>query len=214
MVEVINVLIGEFINTYKVLISNFSPSVASAINVFALSVLISIVAFFIWKFYRTLSQRNLVSLNLRKYNKSVHPVIGKLLAIFLYFIEYIIVLPFLLLVWFAALSIFILLVAQNRTVHSILMITAAMVAAIRILAYYDQEISKDLAKLFPFITFSVFLLSPEVFDLEVILSQATDIPQLFGNILLFLLVIFLIEIILRVFYTILEFWRSEEDSAG
>ena len=86
-----------------------------------------------------------------------------------------------------------------------------MVAAIRMLAYYNQEIAKDLAKLFPFITLSLFILTPGAFNVEGILNQLNALPSLFRSIFSFLIVIFIVEIILRIIYTATEFLRTEEE---
>jgi len=210
MAEVIDRFVEGITGAYGGILGYFSPEVGQAVNVFIIAVLIAITALFVWYFYRTLSQKNLISLNLSQYNRSEHPVYSKFLATGLYLLEYIILMPFLIFVWFAALSIFTLLITSERTVVQILMLSASLILAIRILAYTNQEISRDLAKLFPFITLSVFLLTPGSFDLSNSLSKLGSIQGLFTNILYFLLVVFAVEILLRVASTVVQFSRSAE----
>ena len=181
-----------------------------AVSVLVLAAVLAIASLFIFKFYKSLSKRNLISLNLNKYNRYEHPFANKLFAILLYLLEYIIVMPFLILLWFAGLSIVLLLGAKNQPAGYILWVSAGVVGAIRILAYIRLEISNDLAKLFPFITLSVFLLSPGEFSAEIIFDKFATIPSLLSHILSFIFVVFVIEIILRVLFTMYDFWRSED----
>ena len=193
---------------YTKIIEGLPLGIGGAVNVFVIALTIAVVAFLIWYFYRTLSQKNLISLNLNQYNRSDHPTMSKVLAIALYFVEYVLIMPILILVWFTALSIFILIISSGESVSQTLLLTAAMVGSIRILAYWNGEIAKDLAKLFPFITLSVFLLTPNAFDVSTTLGKFSGVPELFTNIFFFLLAIFVIEIFLRVVYTITQLIKS------
>jgi hypothetical protein len=210
----IDSLVSVVRESYDGLMGLFPSAVGQSVNVLILAILIAVVALFIWYFYRTLSQRNLISLNLSQYNTSDHPTMNKILATILYLLEYMILMPFLISLWFAALSVFVLLIASERSVIQILMLAASMVLAIRILAYSNGEISKDLAKLFPFITLSVFILTPGSFDLGNVLGRFADLPSLFTNIFYFLLVLLIVEILLRVVYMLIQLWRSREEISG
>ena len=121
--------------------------------------------------------------------------------------------PFLISLWFAALSIFLLLIAE-RAAGQILFITAALIIAIRILAYSHTEISKDLAKLFPFITISVFLLSPASFEFNNVLLRLGEIPSLFSNLFFFLIVMVGVEIIMRLTYTLTKLISQKSEEKG
>ncbi|MBU0466348.1 MAG: hypothetical protein KJ718_06160 [Nanoarchaeota archaeon] len=182
---------------------------ALAVSVLVLAVTLAVAALFIFKFYKSISKRNLIALNLNKYNTSEHPIMGKLFAMVLYLLEYIVIMPVIIVLWFAALAIILLLIAKEQSIGYILWLSASMIGAIRILAYIRGEIAKDLAKLFPFITLSIFLLSPGEFNLNVIIEKVRTIPDLLTHIFSFIFVVLVVEIILRVFYTVYEFWRSE-----
>jgi len=196
------------------IISSFSSGESSVISVFFLSIVVALVSMFIWKFYRSLSRRNLININLSKYNKYKHPVASKFFATLLYLIEYIIIMPLLIVLWFSALAAILFLVADQRTANEILLISAALVGAVRILAYYKSEIARDVAKLFPFIALSLFLLSPGVFDAGRVLTQVSEVPLLFNNIIYFILVVSLIEIVLRLFYSMRMFLMSADENIG
>jgi len=201
--------------TIEFVASQFSSILNSSLvlSVLVFSVVLGVVSLFIWQFYKSTSKKNLLELNLRKYNKSEHPLTNKFFAIVLYLLEYIVITPVLITLWFAALSIILLLIASERPIEEVLMISAALIGAIRILAYYHSEISKDLAKLFPLIALSIFLLTPGSLNVNLLLDQLDKIPLLVNNIFSFILVVVGIEIVLRFIFIIIEFWRSEKESA-
>jgi len=193
---------GVLLGVYDKILGVLPGALQEPFSVLMLAIAVSVVSIFIWYFYKSLSQRDLISLNLKKYNTSSHPVISKFFATGLYLIEYALIMPLLIFVWFTALSFVLVLISNKGNLHSILLLTAVMVASIRILAYVKHEISQDLAKLFPFITLSIFLLSPEAFDLSGIVERSSDLVLLSGNLFSFFLVIFFVEIILRLIFTI------------
>ena len=190
MAGVIENIANSVLGWYQSLIGYFSPSGQAAVNMLLLALVIIVVALFVWSFYNALSKRDIIGLNLKQYNRSAHPAMSKFVAIVLYFVEYILVMPLVMVIWFAALSIMLLLIAPERDVGQLLLITGATVAAIRVLAYHRQEIAKDLAKLFPFIALALFLLSPGEISLESIITQFGVIPELFASTLVFLIGIF------------------------
>lgn len=193
-------------------LSNTLPtSVFLGIQLFFYAVFIAILAFATWKFYQTLSKEDFIVLDLRRYNFYKHPVAKKFFAVLLYFIEYILIMPILVLLWFLALSIVLVLMSPDRGVSQILILSASMIIAIRALAYFNEEISKELAKLFPFIALSFFLLSPGAFEITSILNRIKELPVLLDSILLFLFVIVILEVVLRVFYTLYELASGEEE---
>lgn len=178
-------------------------------SIFILAIVITIASLFIFEFYKSISRRNLIKLNLKKYNTSDHPFFGKIFAMLLYLLEYIIIMPFLILLWFSGLAIVLLLIAQERLIGEVLWITAAMIGAIRILAYIKSDLSRELAKLFPFITLSVFILSWDTLDYSKILAKVYEIPALFNQIFSFIFVVLIIEVALRLIFEAYDFWSSE-----
>ena len=120
---------------------------------------IAIYAILIWKFYKFLARRNIIELDLRKYNKTEHPTLNKMFASVLFLIEYIIILPLFVFFWFSILSILLLLLSKTQSVDQIVLVSAAIVAATRLTSYLSQDLSKDLAKMFPFTILAVFLLA-------------------------------------------------------
>ncbi len=200
------------IEDYGALIASakYGAEAALILKTISLAVIIVILAGFIWYFYRSLSKKDLIALNLDKYNRSSHPVLQKLFALALYLLEYIVVIPFFILIWSIAMAIAIFLVSDRGT-SEIMFLTGVLIISIRILSYIQKDIAGDLAKLFPFVTISVFLLYSDVFNSVKVFSQIKEIPLLLSNIYLYFITIFVVEIGLRVIDTIVDFWKSEEN---
>lgn len=190
--------LSGFVDGYSDLFTVLPEEYFSLVNVFIFAVLISLYAVFTWKFYRLLSKKDIISLNLSQYNNVGHPLLKKLVAISLYLIEYIIIMPALIFFWFGILALIILLLSQSLEIGQVIIVSAAMVAAIRILAYYEEDLSKDMAKMFPFTILAIFILSPEFFSLERVANNLTLIPELFTKIMYFLVLIVVIEFLLRI----------------
>jgi predicted membrane channel-forming protein YqfA (hemolysin III family) len=183
---------------------------SQALNVFLFALFLAAVSLFIFEFYKSTSKKNLISLNLSKYNKSEHPLMSKIAAIWLYLLEYAIIMPILIILWFAALAAVLLLMTE-RPITEILFISAAFITAVRILAYFNEEISQEMAKLFPFIALSIYLLSPGALRISEVLAQAENLPLLINNAFSYIAVVFSVEIVSRFTYSLHEFWRSEEE---
>ena len=180
------------------------------INLGFYTIFIAIYAIFIWKFYKFLASREILALNLRQYNHSKYSSLEKFFAILLFSIEYIVILPFLVLFWFAILSLF-LLILSEQSAQQVLLIAAAIIASTRITAYISEDLSKDLAKMLPFAVLSIFLINAHFLDGGNIISKLVEIPLLFNNILYFIVFIFSIEYVLRIIYSIAQLFASEKN---
>lgn len=156
-----------------------------------------IYSLFIYKFYRFVARKDIIKLDLSKYSKGILGILGKFISTILYIIEYIIIFPFLIFFWFAILS-FILIMMSDHTVNQVLLIAMALIATIRVTAYYTEDLSKDLAKMMPFALLGVFLLDIGSFSLSTAWSAVMMFPKLLTNMIYYFIFVFALEIILRV----------------
>src|SRR3989338_6760058 len=186
-------------------LSNFSDSYLAAtpdiyqkiLIVASYMALIFIYSLFVWAVYREISKKDIISINLAQYNSFEHAVLNKIFAGVLYFIEYLIILPFLILFWYILFALVLLFFSENISLEQILLLSAAVVGSIRLLAYYKQEIAMDVAKLLPFTILAIILLSPRFLDVGRFLDSINQIPELIlsvGSILFFVVGL---EIVLR-----------------
>jgi hypothetical protein len=168
-----------------------------AIILMFFTAVIVIYSVFVFYFYRFLAKKNIIELNLNQYNRYSNPAVIKFFAAIFYIIEYIIVLPILTFFWFAVLSILILLLAKGIDVSTILLITAALVSAVRITSYVSEDLSKDLAKMLPFTLLAIAITTSGFFDISALLLRITEIPSLFSDIPYYLIFIVAVELIMR-----------------
>jgi len=211
MAEVSNLGV-ELFNIYKEILSGLPQNVGSFFNFLVLVLLIVVYSIFVWKFYKFIAKKNILGLDLNKYNKSSHPFFTKLIAGMFFFIEYIIILPFLIFFWFATFTLFLIFLTEELDIQTLLIISATIVAAIRVTSYYKEDLSKDIAKLLPFTLLAVSILTPGFFNVERIFTQFSELPGFFNNIIYYLIFIIILEIILRFFDFIFSLFGLEEEN--
>lgn len=192
-------MILEFISNYIINKINSLPGDYQLIAVILIYVgFILFYSLFIFKFYRILANKNIIPLNLSQYNHSEHPVLKKVLAVILYLIEYIVILPFLVLFWFVIFSVFLLILSGNHDTQSILLIAAVMIMATRIASYINHELAKDMARIIPFGLLTIFILEANFFDFQGIFDKLIKIPSFSRQIFFFIMVILIVELLSRV----------------
>ena len=201
----------DLLNAYLSLISLLPLFIQKFISLFLIVLLIFVYSVFIWKLYRLLAKKNILELNLNQYNRSEHPFLAKTLAIFFYLIEYILVMPFLIFIGFSVFTLFLIFLTTNLKIGSLLIISAAIIASIRMTAYYHEDLARDLAKLFPFTLLAVSILNPNFFSIERIFNQFQNLPTFLNEIFIYLLFIIALEITLRIFDLIFSSFKLKEE---
>lgn len=197
MVSIFGEVGAAFVNAYQEFLLILPPLVQKFVELFLISLVIVIYAILIWKFYRFISKRNLIELNLRQYSRSNHVGLAKTTKALLYTLEYLIILPFMVFMWFSVFTIFLILLTSGIELNILFTISATVIVAIRMTAYYKEELSKDLAKLLPFTLLAVSITQGGIFSFDKILGQLFAIPNLFVGIFPYLIFIFAIEFLLR-----------------
>lgn len=193
-------LIGQATtNIYTHLLSFIPEGAQNFISIFLLVLVILIYSIFVWKFHKSVSKKNVFSLDLHQYNKSEHPFLSKIWGYLLFVLEYIIILPITIFFWFGIFTIFLLFLSEDIPVQTILLISAIIVGAVRMASYYKEELSKEIAKLIPFTLLAVSMTKAGFFDFQRIISNISQLPAFFNNILNYLVFIIILEIILRAF---------------
>jgi hypothetical protein len=217
VLEIANVS-SQISEMYTQIILDLPPWLQNFINILLLIVLVTLFCIFVWKIYTIMAKKNIIKLNLNKYNKSSHPVFVKILEGLFYLLEYMIILPFLVLSWFAVFTFFILFLTKGLEVQTVLLISTVIIVSIRVTAYYREELSKELAKLLPFTLLAVSMTEKGFFDFQEILGKVSQLPSFFGSILSYILIIIVLEIILRAFDLLLyalglkDFNNDEDES--
>ncbi len=194
VINVISSLFRELYNGFFLTLPNW---IQEFLNLFFWSLLMVIYAIFIWKFYRWIAKKDILKLNLDKFNTSEHPTTSKIVGGILYFIEYIIILPFVVFLWFGVFTIFLMLLTETLELKTLLVIAVTVVVAIRMTSYYKEDLARDLAKIIP-LTLLAVAITQGLFNFEKIINQIQILPAFFSNIWFYLLFIITIELLLRI----------------
>ena len=196
-------------------IVNFQDSVQGetglVFTLLLLTAVIVIYAIFVFYFYRFLAKKNIIELNLGKYNKYESSGLFKFIAVMFYILEYLILLPLLTFFWFAVLSILIMVLADKLSVSTVLIIAASLVAAVRTTSYVSQNLSQDLAKMLPFTLLGIAITQPGFFLLTNLFGRISEIPTLFSNLPYYLIFIISLELVMRLLDFISGVLKSEEE---
>ena len=156
---------------------------------------IVVYSIFIFRLYKFTGKRDIFKLHLRQYNTRA----GKLKSFFdrlLYALEYLFILPVLVFFWFAIFAVLILLLS-DQSADLVILVSVAIIAAIRICSYYSEELANDVAKMIPLALLGVFLLDVSAFDWTEILEVWPTIVELASTLLYYLVFIVVLEWILR-----------------
>lgn len=210
MAEVFSTIGNVLGQAYGALIELLPISVQKFVAFFIISLGIVVYSIFVWKFYRSVAKKNLIALNLNKYNKSKHPTMTKLIAGGLYLVEYALILPILIFLWFAVFTMLLIFITEDLSVGTLLIIAGTVIAAIRMTCYYSEDLSKEIAKLVPFTLLATSLLNPGFFSVQRVFSLFTEIPSLFGEIGIYLFFIIILEVILRGFDFLFSLFQLDE----
>ena len=210
MVEVMGNFTDSIIEIYNAFISSLPIWAQNFVSLFFLIVLVFLYALFIWKFYRFIATKNIFGLDLNQYNKTSHPFFTKLFAGGFYFLEYIIILPFIIFFWFAIFTFFLILLTDNLEIGTLLTVAAVIIAVVRLSCYYKEDLAKDLAKLLPFTLLAIALLNQNFFNFEKILNNLSALPSFFNKIIIYLAFIIILEVVLRFFDFVFSLFGLEE----
>ena len=157
----------------------------------------AVYAFFVFKFYRFVASRDIFALDLSKFEESRYKWVRYFLHIVMYVLQYIILFPFFAFFWFAVITLILAFLAKDQSFAQVLLMGLATVGTIRVSAYINEDLSRDLAKMLPFAVLGIFLINTSFFQLEdslVILKETINFTE---NILYYLVALIALEFALR-----------------
>jgi hypothetical protein len=118
----------------------------------------SVYAIFIFNFYRFVGRKDLFDFDLSRYQQSKLRALRETFHFMGYVGKYLVLFPVVAFSWFAILTTLLAFLVRGQTIDEILLISMAVLSAIRITAYYNEDLSRDLSKILPF-AISYFSLS-------------------------------------------------------
>jgi len=173
---------SEHLSIDKIMSGDFS----GLISVFYLAIAIAIYAVIIYKFYRYIARRDC-------FKPSKHKI-G--------FLKYFFLFPFVAVVYFMGFSLMLLFLSKDIEIGVVLSTSFAIILAIRITAYYTEDLSKDLAKMLPFALLGIFLVSPSFFEFQDVVDKINSMPEFVNTAAQFIIFLIIVEWILRILLTI------------
>jgi len=186
---------------YSQLLGYLTPELIIPLVIY--SVGMAVYAVFIWKFYRFLARRDVVKFHPEKYEKDGKPTFKSFIGFIAYIINYIILVPVSTFIWFVILAAFLLFMAKEQPIEQILLISMAIIAATRMTSYFNEDLSKDLAKMLPFALLGIFVVNPNFFSLDLVLERFKELPVFLTTIFNYLVFVILLEFVLRIIHVVL-----------
>jgi hypothetical protein len=200
------------LETVKQFSTNFSLAEALTVlkpmSLFILGV--AVYAFFIFKFYRYVARRDVFKLDLKKHDNSKYKNVKKSFSVISYLLKHLLLLPIIIFFWFIVLTIILAFLSKQGDIQTLLLVSIALVGAIRIMSYYSEDLSKDLAKMLPFALLGVFLVDISYFSFSDSWNTILQIPTAWKTLVYYLLFIILLETILRILHALINPFRKEK----
>ncbi|MFC1768842.1 hypothetical protein ACFLZX_03690 [Nanoarchaeota archaeon] len=200
------------VNITAINITGLSLTEATSVLQPMLFYLLGIVIYsvFIFKFYRFLGSRDFFKLNLKGYSESFIGFLEKVLSTIFYVFEFIFLLPFLSFLWFGFVAGILSMLSKTQDPSNILLVAIALVSAIRITAYYSEDLSRDLAKMLPFALLGVFLIDITYFSIDAAWATIKSFVGLWRQILYYLIFLIGLELVFRIVNLFISPFRKKE----
>lgn len=192
-------------------------SESSIYDLIGFSIGMVIYGIFVYHFYKFLSKRDIFSFNIGEklsqakfkpsgQKKSVAPRAAAFIATKLF------IFPFVIFLWFIGYSSFMFMLVQNMPTETIFLVSSGLIIAIRISAYYNEDLSKDIAKLVPFTLLGIFLFNPQFYSFSDTLTRILEIPSFIIQIASFMILAMIVEIVFSTLYLIrFRFFHKEHE---
>ena len=163
------------------------------------TLLLALYAVFVWFFYRSVSKRDLFKMDIHKTGSKIG-----------YILKYLIAFPVLIFIWFAALAIMLFLLSKTQSTETILLMSMAIIATIRITSYFKEELSIEIAKIMPLALLALFVVDPSFFSLDLTIQRIYQVQNLLNLLLNYLLFALILEFYLRVALAVKRASKKED----
>lgn len=165
---------------------------------------ITVYSIFVFKFYNFIARKDIFKLNLQQYSKDLIGFIKRFWNSLLYILEYLILLPIIIFFWFLVIALMLSLLSKTQSGSTVMLISMAMVAATRVLSYYNEELTIETAKILPFTLLGVFLLDMGSFSLEQAKTTLMQFPSYWQDGIYYFGFCMLLELFLRIVTSLLS----------
>ena len=162
----------------------------------------AIYSILIFKFYKFLAKREIFEIDFDKYKRSKHTVLRKSISVIKYIIKYIMLFPIFTFFWFIFMTVLLAFLSKDNDILNVLRVSIALVSTVRVTAYYNEDLSRDLAKMLPFTLLGIFLIDVAYFSQATAISLLNQTLSKLNLIAYYLIFVISLELALRVIYVI------------
>lgn len=174
---------------------NYALDLLSPVATYVLGM--SIFAVFVFKFYRFVAARDIFVLDLAKYEGMSFRRAKSLFHLVAYVVKYLLLFPVFAFFWFTILTVILAFLSKEQTISETLLIALVTVSAIRVTAYYKEELARDLAKILPFAVLSALIISASFSSVSESLDRLRTVGENREDIFYYLIFLIALELVLR-----------------
>ena len=176
-----------------------------------LMAIIAIAAYsgFVFMFYRLLAKRDLLTLDLKRYEDSMTGRIRVFFRSLLFVAQYVLLIPILIGFWTVVMATILTPLSDSSDHSRNAMIATSVVGAVRILAYWTEDLSRDVAKMLPFAVLGVFLVGSTSVNFSEFEALYSNLPELADAYLNSLILLSILETVLRVGHVVKDLFGGQ-----
>ena len=160
-------------------------------------------------FYRLLAKRDLLTLDLKRYEDSMTGRIRVFFRSLLFVAQYVLLIPILIGFWTVVMATILTLLSDSSDHSRNAMIATSVVGAVRILAYWTEDLSRDVAKMLPFAVLGVFLVGSTSVNFSEFKALYSNLPELADAYLNSLILLSILETVLRVGHVVKDLFGGQ-----
>lgn len=179
----------------------FSGYESQFLSIALYTVAIMFYAIIIWNLYRFVAKQDIFIFG--GMEKAKIPTWISLLL-------YLVIFPVVIFIGFFFFALLLIFLAKTQTIEQILIISITLIAAIRITAYYEEDLSKDLAKMIPLALLGVFLVDPSYYSLSIVVERLVTLPSVVDLIFRYLIFVTVLEWTLRILLRIRHYVHAPD----
>jgi hypothetical protein len=211
MSEVVTNMSSSILDLYNLFLSGMPSGTQKIINLLLVVIVVVLYTILIWNFYRWISKREILKLNVWIKSRTSSPGGSRFLGGIFYILENMIILPVVIFLWFLFFTIFLIFLTEGMDVGTILALSAIIITAIRMTSYYKEEVARELSKMLPLTLLAVALTQHGSLDFSQIISNISLIPNHISEIWIYFILIFIVEFVLTIFDLVFRYFSVSDE---
>jgi hypothetical protein len=167
----------------------------------------------IYKFYSILARKHIIKFNLKKHARLGHSPLKKALRVILYAVQYLLLFPIIAFFGFVIMAVLICFMSKETPFQTIMLMSMGVVASVRVSAYYNEPLAKEVAKMLPLALLGIFVVDINYFSLEHTIELLSSAPAYWELGLYYLGFTIVLEFLLRIAHAIItSIWPDLQEA--